>query len=261
VKLDRAEWTGTGAALLFHVALIGAMSLSLAHVVSTPEPPSMEVDFVDEVGLTSASPEPPAPAPAAQSPTVEPVPEPDEPTVAPAPAPAPTPLATKPLPRPVPKTIQPAARPAPARPAPAKPAPRAPRLGDDFLKGIAESPSTSARAAPATVSASAMAGIQQAIRRQVQPCADRQVNPGPGASRIRVKMNLQLLPNGRLKRPPVVISTSGVDGDNEQYEERVKDLALAIVAGCAPFRGLPEELYRTSSGSGWNNFNLTYNLP
>lgn len=257
--MDRAEWTGTGAALLFHVALIGAMSLSLAHVASVPEPPSMEVDFVDEVGLTAASPDQPSPAPAAQSPTVDPVPEPVEPVVEPAPSPTPAP--SKPQPRATPKAAQPTAKPTPVKPAAAKPAPRAPRLGDDFLKGIADGPSTSAKAAPATVSASAMAGIQQAIRRQVQPCADRQVNPGPGASRIRVKMNLQLQPNGRLKRPPVVVSTSGVDGDNEQYEERVKDLALAIVAGCAPFRGLPDELYRTSSGSGWHNFNLTYNLP
>ena len=26
MRLDRAEWTGTGAAMLFHVALIGALS-------------------------------------------------------------------------------------------------------------------------------------------------------------------------------------------------------------------------------------------
>ena len=57
MKLDRAEWTGTGAALLFHVALIGALSMSLAHVDSTPEPPAMEVEFVEEVGLTAAAPQ------------------------------------------------------------------------------------------------------------------------------------------------------------------------------------------------------------
>ena len=50
MKMDRAEWTGTGAALLFHVALIGAMSMSLAHIPSVPEPPAMDVEFVEEVG-------------------------------------------------------------------------------------------------------------------------------------------------------------------------------------------------------------------
>ena len=56
--MDRSEKVGTGAALLFHVALIGAMSMSLAHIDSVPEPPSMEVELVEEVGLTAASPQP-----------------------------------------------------------------------------------------------------------------------------------------------------------------------------------------------------------
>ena len=55
MTLDRAELAGTGAALAFHVALIAALSLSLAHVASVPEPPSMEVEFVDELGLTAAA--------------------------------------------------------------------------------------------------------------------------------------------------------------------------------------------------------------
>ncbi len=106
-----------------------------------------------------------------------------------------------------------------------------------------------------------MAGIVQAIRRQVQPCANRQVNPGPGASSIRVKLHLQLLPSGRLKRSPQVVSTSGVDEENERYEERVKDLAVATFVGCAPLTGLPPELYKTESGQGWSDFYMNYNLP
>ena len=77
MKMDRAEWTGTGAALLFHVALIGAMSMSLAHVNSTPEPPSMEVELVDEVGLTAAAPQqvvvPPPPSQAPEIGEAEPI--------------------------------------------------------------------------------------------------------------------------------------------------------------------------------------------
>ena len=251
MTLDRAELAGTGAALAFHVALIAAMSLSLAHVASVPEPPSMEVEFVDDVGLTAAAPSqlttPPPASTALEIGEAEPV------EVTPAPVAA--------LPAPSPR---PAAKPTPARPAPSRPAQRVSRIGDDFLKGIADSPSqssTPAKPAAATVSASAMAGIVQAIRRRVQPCADRQVNPGAGASRIRVRLRLQLLPNGRLKGRPEVLGTSGVDDENSRYEERVKDLAVNTFVGCAPLSGLPPELYETASGKGWSDFIMNYNLP
>jgi hypothetical protein len=39
MKMDRAEWDRDWGGALFHVALIGALSMSLAHVVSVPEPP------------------------------------------------------------------------------------------------------------------------------------------------------------------------------------------------------------------------------
>ena len=216
MSMDRAELAGTGAALAFHVALVAALSLSLAQIDSVPEPPSMEVEFVDEVGLTAAAPTRPAPAKAA-----------------------------------------------PAKAAPAKPAPRVSRLGDDFLKGIDEAPAKSAgpaKAAAATFDANALASIQQAIRRQVQPCANRQVDPGPGANRIRVTLNVRLNRSGRLNGPPRVVRTTGVDEENSRYEERVKDLAVAAYTGCAPLTGLPPDLYKTAKG-GWSNINMTYRLP
>lgn len=253
MRMDRAEWTGTGAALLFHVVLIGALTMSLASVDATPEPPAMEVEFVEEVGLTAAAPQPiTIPPPPSQAPEIGEA-EPIEAPTPPRPAPRPTP--------------SPVVKPTPARPAaPARPAPRASRIGDDFLKGIADD-KLAPRAGPApkpaaaTVSASAMAGIVQAIRRQVQPCADRQVNPGAGASRIKVRMRLQLTRSGRLRGPPQVIGTSGVDDENARYEERVKDLAVATFVGCAPLVGLPPELYETESGRGWSDFIMNYNLP
>jgi outer membrane biosynthesis protein TonB len=268
--MDRAEKIGTGAALLFHVALIGAMSMSLAGVNATPEPPAMEVELVEEVGLTAAAPQPAmVPPPPSQAPEMgeaepveasTPAPPPPRPTPAPVVKPAPPrPTAT---PRP-----SPAVKPSPPRPsAPAKPAPRVSRIGDDFLKGInddklAPRAGPAPKPAAATVSASAMAGIVQAIRRQVQPCADRQVNPGSGASRIKVRMRLQLTRSGRLRGPPQVIGTSGVDDENARYEERVKDLAVATFVGCAPLVGLPPELYETESGRGWSDFIMNYNLP
>ena len=271
MTVDRAELAGTGAALAFHAGLIAALSFSLAHVTNPPEPPPMEVEMVDEVGLQRAAPAAtPTPPPQAQTPDLAETP--------PQPEAAPTPVVqSTPQPRvvpsntlaaqvaqlrPTPPRSQPA-RAAPAKSAPARPAPpRASRIGADFLKAIADAAPTStpARAAAPTISASAMAGIQQAIRRQVQPCADRQVNPGPGASRIKAKLHLVLNRSGRLTSPPQVIGTSGVDDDNSRYEERVKDLAVSIISGCAPLTGLPQNLYQTANG-GWSNFNMTYSLP
>lgn len=273
MTVDRAELAGTGAALAFHAALIAALSFSLAHVVNPPEPPPMEVEMVDEIGLQPAAPAATlTPPPQAQAPDLAATPPPPQPEAAPTPVVQPTPqprvapsntLAAQVAQlRPTPPRPAPA-KAAPAKPAPARPAqPRASRIGADFLKGIADAPAATvpARAAAPTISASAMAGIQQAIRRQVQPCADRQVNPGPGASRIKVKLHLVLNRAGRLTSPPQVLGTSGVDDDNSRYQERVKDLAVSIISSCAPITGLPQELYQTANG-GWSNFNMTYSLP
>lgn len=228
-----------------------------------------------------------------------PPPPPPAPAPAPAPAPVavrkpvPKPVA-KPKPvaaKPVPAKAKPVAKPAPTKPAPTKPAPaksaqakavpstkvaakraassgagektaaRGSRIGKDFLAGLTD-PSPGKAAAPAApaISADAMAGIQAAIRKQIQPCADRQVNPGPGASRILVKLNLKLNEDGSLASAPRVVSTSGVDDENSRYEKRVSDLAIAAYKGCAPMKGLPVDLYRTAKG-GWSNVNMNYKLP
>lgn len=262
MSLDRAELAGTGAALLIHAALIAALSLSLAKVASPPEPPAMEVELVEDVGLTAAAPRP-APPPAqapeiGEAPVIEPAPPPPriEPMVEPAAAPAPqrsAKAAAMPVAGPLPKRTA-----APTLP-PAK-APRVSRIGDDFLKGIDNAPVARPAAAAAQFNASALAGIQQAIRRQIQPCADRQVDPGPGANRIRVTLNLRLTRSGQLARQPEVVRTTGVDEENARFEDRVKDLAVAAYVGCAPMSGLPAGLYQTDQG-GWSNINMTYRLP
>jgi hypothetical protein len=260
VSVERAEIAGTGAAIVFHVALIGALSIGLASVTSAPEPPAMEVEFVEDVGVQAAAPTP-AP-PASQAPEMGEAPIEPMPAVSAPALPRPTRIVPTPnadaadrLKREIERS-----REQTAKPAPSKPAPRVSRLGDDFLKGIKDTASASPKAAAPAFSASAMASIQQAIRRQIQPCADRQVNPGPGANRIRVTLNLRLSRGGRLVRPPEVVRTSGVDDENARYEDRVKDLAVAAYTGCAPLSGLPSELYQTAQG-GWSNINMTYRLP
>jgi hypothetical protein len=260
--MDRAELAGTGAALAFHVALVAALSIHLARVDTPAEPPSMEVELVDEVGLTAAAPQALAPPPS-EAPEVGEA-EPIEP--APAPAIAPPPPSPSIVPTPAPRP-QPAARPAPAKPAaakaPARPAPRVSRIGDDFLKGIAaDAPAQSrapAKPAAATFNAAAKADVASAIAAQIRPCALRQRALGEGANRIRVVLNIRLTRAGRLQGAPTVIRTSGVDEENSQYEELVKDQAIASYRECAPLR-LPAELYQTPQG-GWSNINMTYRLP
>jgi hypothetical protein len=244
--MDRAEWTGTGAALLFHVALIGALSMSLASMDSTPEPPAMEVELVEEVGLTAAAPQsipvPPPPSQAPESGEAEPAPAP--PMVRPAPTPAITPAPAKPVPR-----------------IPPKPAPRVSRIGDDFLKGIGEAPSRSnspRKPAAATFNATARASVGQAILRQVQPCADRQPYIGEGADQVRLTINLKLARSGRLIRPPTVLRTSGDPDLRAKYGDLLEDQVRRIFAECTPLR-LPAELYDTPEG-GWNDFTFTYRV-
>lgn len=247
MRMDRAEWTGTGAALLFHVALIGALSMSLASVDATPEPPAMEVELVEEIGLTSAAPQqiavPPPPSQAPEMGEAEPVEAP--PVVRPVPTPTITPAPARPIPR--------------TRP---KPAPRVSRIGDDFLKGIADDKSAPragpSRPAAPTFSATARASVGQAILRQVQPCADRQPYIGEGANQVRLTVNLKLARNGRLTRPPAVLRTAGDPDLRAKYGDLLEDQVRRIFSECSPLR-LPAELYDTPTG-GWSDFTFTYRV-
>ncbi|HEX4736614.1 MAG TPA: cell envelope biogenesis protein TolA [Allosphingosinicella sp.] len=290
--MDRAEKTGLGISAAGHLALFAALSLGLA-VTRLPPPPAqpIEVSFEKDVGLTNAAPNP-SPAPPAQSQAPEAgapeeaAPPPVE-TAKPQPTPAPPPAETpRPAPqkaeKPQPAKAQPAKptpakpaahaapTPAPARPAPAKAAhePRAGTavatrgtlLGHDFLKGIGSDPTPSkSQQAQAAVTGAARASIAAAIMRQVKPCADRMVNPGPGANRIRVTIALKLNRDGSLRARPTVEDAAGVDDENRRYVERVKDMAVATFVGCSPLHDLPPDLYDVPQG--WSDFALRYNLP
>lgn len=255
MKLDRGETGGTALALLLHVGLVVALTTSLANVPQTPEPPAMEVELVDsgEVALSATAPKQAVPQ-AAEAPAQS---EPVAPVTQPSPAPPlPQPM-VQPAPAPIVPRSQSSARPAPARPAPPRPAPpRQSRLGDDFLKGIAEAPAQPAQQGAATFSAAAKASVDQAIKRQIQPCADRQSALGPGAERLRVVLNLRLDRSGRLSRPPALVAVRGVDDENSRFEDLAFDQALAVFRACSPLR-LPAELYSTPQG-GWGNITMTY---
>lgn len=271
--MDRAEAAGLGVATAGHVALLAAITYGMATIrLPAPKSDPIEVSFVEEAGLESTSPTPAAEAPAPllateegppapampAPPEVQPVPRPEPVARTPAPTPAPQPAA-----RPTPPRASPAAaKPAPSKPAPApKPATRSTGRLSGILNGVSDraSPSRSTAAPAAVMSAQAAASIGSLIRRQVQPCADRMVNPGPGASRIKVRINLKLNRDGSLRATPGIEGVTGLDDENRRYAQRVKEMAVAAFTSCAPLRGLPPDLYAVSNG--WSDFDMNYNLP
>ena len=292
--MDRSEKTGLGVALAGHVILFGLLSVGF---LSTPNPLKLKstpvsVSLVDDVGLEATAPSitPPAQSIAPDLGTPEDAAPPAASDFAPAPLPptpqknAAPPLKPSDVAKPQPRKPA-AAKPERAKPNPpkreaapkatAKPEksastgsdksstkkrPRGSRLGEDFLKGITDQPSTSQSTTPsaARVDAKALAGIQDAISRQIQPCADRQVNPGPGANEIVTVLNLRLNRDGSLAGTPRVVRQSGVNGDNGRYSRRVIDLGISAFKACSPLK-LPQEYYQTSNG-GWSNINYNWKL-
>ena len=268
--MQRAEQAGLGLSVAGHVAIFTILSLGLFAAAKPPVPVTQPIDIqiVDKVGLTDTAPEPPKVAPAQSVAPEVGIPEDATPGLAP-PAPAPVPVQREAVPPPKPAPV---AKPTPPKPAPPRPAlarptvatppkpavapARGSKLGDDFRKGLTATPSNSTSQAPrvATVGPAQLAGLAAAIRRQVQPCADRITSPGPGAERITTKINLRMNRDGSFAANPSVVGQV-TDDDNARYGGRVGELAKAAFVQCAPF-DLPADLY-----DGWKNINLNYKLP
>lgn len=252
--MDRAETTGLGVALAAHGALLYVFAAGIAATRVLPPPSDpIQVSFVGPVAPVSAAPTPslkaPAPSPAAA-------------------LPEPTPAEALPEPQPLPKTGE-LQRPKADPPQPQPKAKADDRRVRDRQKGRldnitkdltdGETDGRSSDQPAAVMNAQAAAGIAGLIRRQVQPCANRMVSPGPGANRIKVTINLRLNRDGSLSAPPRTIGESGLDSENRRYLQRVKELAISAFTGCSPLRGLPPELYAVRNG--WNDFDMIYNLP
>ena len=252
---NRAEWTGVGAAFAFHVALIAALSMSLAHITNPPEPPSMEIELVDDVALQSAAPTPIASA--APPPSAVPAPIDPFPLVPPPPEAVTMPTQTS-IQRPQPPhpTV------APQRPATATARPQQrPGIGKDFLKSFDDDLAPragAARPAAPAYSASAKMSIGQSIIQQAKRCADRQAFIGDGANKVRLTVNLRFNPAGRLLRAPAILGSAGDPELRSKYGDLLEDQVRRIFADCAPFR-LPAELYDTPAG-GWKDFTFTYRV-
>lgn len=260
----REEAVGLSASLAGHILVLAALTYG---VLLLPRPPlappePMEVSFVDEVALVSASPTPEAaPPPPSAAPQPGPV---EEATPAPVAAPVPAPprpaIALRPATPQRPPDARDRRRPEEARQGRAQQN-RGARLADLNLDGLGrDAPANRPRQAPgAVMNAQAAANIAQAITRQVQPCADRQVYPGPGAERIVTSLALNLNPDGSMRGRPRVVNQRGVDDENRRYAQRVADLAINAFVSCSPLRGLPRDLYDVPRG--WSNFTMNYRLP
>ena len=262
---DRAEWTGVGAALAFHLALVAVLSMSLAHVAEQPEPPSMEVELVPDVALKAAAPTAASPAP---PPSAQPEPEqqlplqppPPEAIAPPTPTPVQRPVQRPQPPRPTSTPQRPTATPARPAPTPARPAQR-PGIGKDFLKSFDDD--LAPRAGAATTSAprfdaKAQASVASLISRQIEPCARRQRHVAESAKSMSVVLGLSFLPSGQLRGRPNVVRVDGLNSDNEQFRDLAVDQAIASYQQCSPLR-LPAELYSTPQG-GWKNIRIIFDV-
>ena len=257
--MERAEATGLGVAVVGHGALLAALSLGLfAAAGPPPVTDTFDVSFVDEVALASASPlpsaAPPAPSEAPELGAPEeaaPLPSPLAPS--PTPAPAPTPRATQPQRQAAPPLADPRAR---RRPDEARQGQsdrsRGTRLADLNLDNLGRDPSRSrSQSAPASsYGPQERASVRQAIARALARC-QRQPLPAPEAAAIRVEYRITLNRDGSLSDADflrVINSNPAL----EQYERRMRDLALNVITACTPIRGLPPEYYDVPGG--WRQF-------
>jgi outer membrane biosynthesis protein TonB len=258
--MDRAEATGFGVSVVGHCALLAAAWL----VVSRPTPPQVsqafEVSYVDEVGLTAASPNP---APSAQASVAPEVAPPEE--AAPAPAPAPIPDPTPAPPRPAP----PRPAPSPERAAPpvrtALPQPvrqtgsatgqrnTGSRLGAELLRGIGNDRTARTNSPPAaTYGPAERASVNQAISRALRPCAQQPL-PSPDAIAISVDFRVRLNRDGSLGEAQF-LRVNNSNPNLARYERRMRDLGMNVLRACTPIRGLPDGFYEVRGGQ----FNYTF---
>lgn len=277
--LTREEGLALGIALVTHVALIAALTLSSPGKDLLPPPERMTVTFSDEVADKSTSPDPFAQAAPDVAPQLgEPAPEaapvaPPAPVPPPQPVPRPVPAPPKPVAKPVPALAKAVSKPqpAPAKPAPAKPAPvKAPtqkpspakaaaqgndaprrrpdapaggsRIGNDFLKGVpgATAPGTS-RTPPAQAAGPAvLSSLRSEVSRQIKP--HWAAPQGVDVDKLVTVLAWSLNPDGSLAGRPTVVSQSGITDANRAQAQRHAEQAIRAVQLAAPFR-LPAQHY------------------
>ncbi len=267
--MQRADATGLGVAAAGHILLFGVLSLGLI-TAPKPVPPltqPVDIQIVDEVGLTDTAPNPSPVEPASsaapevgaprEAPVAEPAPPPT-PKVAPAPAP-PKPVPPKPTPKvatpaPTPSTAPKPAPKAASKPAPTPPrpklaldlprpggaTPRGSRLGADFLKGVSDRPSESTAQTPRAAAGPAVeASLAREVLRQLKP--HWKAPTGADAEQLRTTLSISLTRDGQVAAVRV-IETTGITASNRAQVKLHQEAAVKAVRLAAPFV-LPAELY------------------
>jgi outer membrane biosynthesis protein TonB len=250
--MDRADATGLGIALAAHAALAYVLSLGLAKASLPPvQTQPMEVEFVEEVGLVSAAPEPSAAEPATRLGEPEPVSEPlpaAPPQVQPLPQPLVAPVAPPPQPapraqlQPQPKAPAPKPKAPPPKAAPQpKPAARPSGRLSGLLNGVSEreSPSRSTARPAATAGPAVKSSLARAVREQLKP--HWKAPTGADADQLRTELSIWLSPSGTVTRVEV-IATTGQTSSNRPQVKLHQEQAVRAVRLASPFR-LPSEYY------------------
>lgn len=266
--MDRADRTGLGIALVGHVLLFGALSLSLMRPVPKLPPlnPPIEVALVDAKSLTTAAPDavkeasPPPEESAAPSPTPAAAPEP---TMAP---PPPTPLAAPPQPKPAPKvaakpvekpvaksaektapkpTAKPAAKTAAAQPRPSRLGGLGAQLSQAASKET-ERPGTgrgTAKKGSGTPSAKTAAQLEASFIQAMFAKLRKywRAPTGVDAELLKTQLTVTLKPDGSVGTITVT-SQSGDNENNANLKALHAERAINAVRRAAPFE-LPPEHY------------------
>lgn len=276
LMMQRTDQKGLGLAIVAHLLLFAALTISIAKRVPPVQPPqeAMDVQLVDAVGLRSA-----APNPATEAPQEMQAPDQAPPKEAPPPAPSPTPPQPKPVqqkPQPTPPSPTPALKPKPQPPQKAltdilkdvRATAKSEQAGSDarakadrasaekvgtLLKGVLGASAGKGETARATITGAAMNGLAAAIKRQVQPCYELAGLSGTPAMQIVTTLRLRYNKDGSVAGNPQVVEQTGISPANRAYAQQIADVARRAVLRCAPVH-LPAELYE----GGWDDLNFRF---
>jgi len=274
--MERTDQKGLGFAVVAHLLLFAALTISIAKRVPPVQPPqeAMDVQLVDAVGLRSA-----APNPATEAPQEMQAPEQAPPQEAPPPAPSLTPPQPKPVqekPQPTPPSPTPALKPKPQPPQKAlsdilkdvRSTAKSEQAGSDakakadraasekvgaLLKGVLGASAGKGENARAPITGAAMNGLAAAIKRQVQPCYELGGLSGTPAMQIVTTLRLRYNKDGSVAGNPQLVEQTGISPANRAYAQQIAEVARRAVLRCAPVH-LPAELYE----GGWDDLNFRF---
>jgi outer membrane biosynthesis protein TonB len=266
--MDRADRAGLGVALIGHVLLFGALSLSLLRPTPKLPPmnPAIEVALVDAKALQTAAPDavqeasaPPAAATAPAAPMAPPEPIAAPPPPKPVPAPpqpkavtkAPVKAALQPTPKPTPAAAQKAAT-SPQKKAAAAAPPRTSRLGgmgaelsqaatrENDRPGTGRGTAEKGSGTPAAKTAAQLeASFIQALFVKIKKYW--RAPTGVDAELLRSNLVVTLNRDGTIGSVTVV-SQSGENENNANLKALHAERAVNAVRRAAPFE-LPPEHY------------------